>query len=208
MIIISFSPLSNTKPVLSHLAALPITLLPTACGARSFKNITIISIFFSDFTKSRLPHINVRRPNVLGTLPSRQGTGIPQSDRPLLPAMAEPRHAHEYNGLRPARDVHVLQTIPVETVRLGHPGDLHAVLSSLVTCDIYQDGHLGVSDPGEIKFSSAGGVLRQSPQFVGRPLYRRREDQPEDLVESRQVRENALMIKRPNNNDSNKTVFG
>lgn len=48
---------------------------------------------------SGLSPLNVRRPHILDNLRHRQGAGATPRRRPLLPHVAQPRHAHQHHAL-------------------------------------------------------------------------------------------------------------
>ncbi|KAJ8953587.1 hypothetical protein NQ318_003009 [Aromia moschata] len=59
-----------------------------------------------------LPALHVRGADLLGPLPRRQGADLPQGVGPILPVVAQPRHAHQHHAHHPGGDVHLVQAVP------------------------------------------------------------------------------------------------
>lgn len=60
----------------------------------------LLNLFFTASNMSGLPPFNVRRPHILANLLHRQGIGPSSRPRPLLPILAQSRHAHQHNVFR------------------------------------------------------------------------------------------------------------
>lgn len=143
------------------------------------------------FSVTRMPcfsTVNVCRSDVLGPILGGPRTGISKGLGPVLPSVAEPRHAHQHHDLHPDRVVHVVPEISSPEDGTHGPDDLHVRLSSLDTHYSCLHGHVGLSGLGRFEPSHEDSVLHFVVGTFSFFVYTGRAIEPK-ILETRVIRE-------------------